>query len=416
MGRMTEFLSTFKGESTVRAYRAHLKRFFKLLYPTEKMFSTKGIKISDDVYDKYVEKYLEARNYRVKDGQVKIDTESIMKDVESFFITLKGRPASSIAMTISAVKNFLEDQRVELPRVFWKRLKRRIGGSRTLTQDYVPNASELKRILTHMNLKGRALFLFLESSGARIGEVLQLELDDIDLNHDPPRITIRGSYTKTGNPRITFISLEAKEVLLEWLKVRSQYLLGASRRGISKDSKRGTQLKPIEDKRIFPYEGTTALGMWYNACSKAGFDKRDKETNRYEVHPHVLRKYFRSKMGEVIPVDIVEALMGHSGYLTEVYRRHSEKDVAEYYRKGENKLLVFSDVGDISKIRQEVSTQVSSQMDGITADNVKLKDMLKHLDERMKRYESFTKKFMELTPDELQELSEAIQKKRVSET
>ena len=31
----------------------------------------------------------------------------------------------------------------------------------------------------------------------------------------------------------------------------------------------------------------------------------------------MLRKFFRTRLGAVIPVDVVEALMGHEGYLTE---------------------------------------------------------------------------------------------------
>ena len=36
------------------------------------------------------------------------------------------------------------------------------------------------------------------------------------------KVNIRGDYTKTGNPRVTFISREAKDNVLEWLKVRGR--------------------------------------------------------------------------------------------------------------------------------------------------------------------------------------------------
>jgi len=41
-----------------------------------------------------------------------------------------------------------------------------------------------------------------------------------------------------------------------------------------------------------------------------------------------------------VPVDIVEALMGHEGYLTEVYRRYTERQMTEYYLKGEHLLTI----------------------------------------------------------------------------
>ncbi|MEM3629336.1 MAG: hypothetical protein QXW47_06335 [Candidatus Jordarchaeales archaeon] len=55
----------------------------------------------------------------------------------------------------------------------------------------------------------------------------------------------------------------------------------------------------------------------------------------------MLRKFFRTRMATVIPVDIVEALMVHEGYLAEVYRQYSFEDLAKYYKQGEHTLLVF---------------------------------------------------------------------------
>jgi len=54
----------------------------------------------------------------------------------------------------------------------------------------------------------------------RIGEALQLKLDDVDLNSDPVRVNLRAEISKSGNMRISFISSEAKEAVAEWLKVR----------------------------------------------------------------------------------------------------------------------------------------------------------------------------------------------------
>ncbi|MEM2027605.1 MAG: site-specific integrase [Candidatus Bathyarchaeia archaeon] len=106
---------------------------------------------------------------------------------------------------------FLMENDIELPALFWRK------GSRALMLDKVPSNAELRQILNHMDAKGRSLFLVLASSGMRIGEALKLMVEDVDLASEPPRINIRGEYTKTGNPRIAFISSEAKETIQEWL-------------------------------------------------------------------------------------------------------------------------------------------------------------------------------------------------------
>lgn len=121
---------------------------------------------------------------------------------------------------MAAVRTLLLENGVELPALFWRRLRGRRKGSRVLLIDKMPSNSELRRILTHMDVKGKALFLVLASSGMRIGEALKLRLGDLELDRELAKISIRGEYTKTGNPRIAFISREAKEALEEWLKLR----------------------------------------------------------------------------------------------------------------------------------------------------------------------------------------------------
>lgn len=90
------------------------------------------------------------------------------------------------------MRTFLLENDVELPARFWRRLKGRRKGSRALMLDKVPSNATLRRILSHMDVKGRALFLVLASSGMRIGEALKLKLGDLDLNGEPAKIYIRG--------------------------------------------------------------------------------------------------------------------------------------------------------------------------------------------------------------------------------
>ena len=70
-----------------------------------------------------------------------------------------------------------------------------------------------------MDSKGRGLFLILISGGTRIGETLSVNLEDLDLDNDPPMIRLNHN-TKSGNRRIVFISEEAKLAIKEWLKYR----------------------------------------------------------------------------------------------------------------------------------------------------------------------------------------------------
>ena len=371
MGRL-DYLLQYGSKSTVKAYRLALKDFFQSVYEER------------DRLDELAERYFqEPRDYE--------------EDVQRFLVFLKGRPPKTVRLKLSAVRVFLVENGVELPERFWRRLRGRIKGSRAVSIDRVPSNVELRRVMMHLPVHGKALFLTLASSGMRIGEALQLKLGDIDLDAEPARIRVRAEYTKSGNPRIAFISREARDAVREWLRVRPQYLEAAA-------GKSHRYAKSREDPRVFPFTDANARFMWRNALKKSGLKEHDDRTNRTTLHPHVLRKFFRSRMGAVIPVDVVEALMGHEGYLTEVYRRYSEEDLAQFYLKGEHTVLVFTEAAEIGRLRREVeerNRQLQALVNGLTAENLELRSRLAQLE---LQHTEFRKKVLK----EVQELKKMI--------
>ncbi|MBW2003764.1 MAG: site-specific integrase [Deltaproteobacteria bacterium] len=248
---------------------------------------------------------------------------------------------------LAIVKGLMEDQEVVLPVKFWKKLRHKRKGSRTATLDRVPTEPEFKRMLRHGDVKDRALFLFVMSSGMRIDEALKVTPDMMDLVQDPPIIKLPGAITKNGDPRITFITQEAKEYILEWMKIRKQWL----RRSI----KRTGHLcdKDPNDTRLFPFSYDVARVRWIYLIKKTGLDDKDPTTKRYVLHIHCLRKYFLSQMKLQIPTVIPEALAGHEQYLDEAYRRYSQKQLGEYYKKGEPRITVLERTADLTGLQDE---------------------------------------------------------------
>jgi integrase len=101
----------------------------------------------------------------------------------------------------------------------------------------------------------------------------------------------------------------------QWLKNRLEYIRFAE--------KRGRYPRDMNDERLFPFSHTNSLCIWHRAIKRARLDERDSTTGRYKIHPHVIRKFFRTKLARAIPVDVVEALMGHEGYLSAAHHRYS---------------------------------------------------------------------------------------------
>jgi len=389
-GRWESFFDLYTSKTTIRVYKWALKTFFKCIY---------GKSLSPE---KASEKYFaEERDYE--------------SDVKKFFVEIKGKAPMTVDTMLKAVRVFLMENDVELKQKFWRRLRGRRKGSRALTLDKVPSNKQLRRILTHMPIHGKALYLALSSSGMRIGEALKIRLEDVEWNAEPLTINIRGENTKTGNPRITFVSSEAKEALEEWLKLREDYISTAVKK---------SHLYRInkEDDRLFPFLSNTAYMIWKNALDKTKLNGRDVSTNRHKLHPHVLRKFFRTKMGSIIPIDVAEALMGHEGYLTQVYRKYSVEDLAKFYRQGESALAVFTELGEISKLKEEVqerNKQLQTLVNGLATENVSVREKMKNIEtefeqlqKRMARYEAHVKRWMGMTVEERDEYDKGFWKKR----
>ena len=309
--------------------------------------------------------------------------------IKRFLRSIDTLAPKTIRLKLAAVKMFHIENDVELSQKFWRRLMRKVKGSRALTIDKVPSNAELKQIIMHLPIQSQALFLTLASSGMRIGEASHLQLEDLDLESRPVRIQLRGEYTKSGNPRHAFVSKEAADAIHEWLKVRSQYIETAvSKSPFPKDS---------EDNRLFPYHISNAYMQWRNALQKARMAERDQSTNFRRVHPHVLRKFFRTRLGAVIPVDVVEALMGHERYLTEVYRRYSVEQLAEFYLKGEHALLVFTEAQELGKLREEIeerNKQLQHVVNGVTSENLELKSRISKVELEILELKKMIEKLM----------------------
>ena len=86
------------------------------------------------------------------------------------------------------------------------------------------------------------------------------------------------------------------------------------------------------------------------------------------MHPHTLRKFFRTRLSLNVPLDVVEALMGHEGYLTAAYRRYSPEQLGELYLNGMSNLAVFEAPADLTDVHEEIT--------GLRGENKTLKDEL----------------------------------------
>ena len=343
-GPIADFVSNCRAKSTLQAYRASVFSFLDFIYQKNHRKGKNATPEEQSLYSEVATRYLsEGRDY----------TNDFLRYIKS----IREIPPLTVKLRYAAINEFFKFHDIELTKKQLGAVRSQIplGNTRTVERDI--EHETVKTLVAHMDVRGRALCLVLASSGMRIGETLQLRLTDIDLVSEPSEITIRQEYTKTKMQRFTFISKEATIAVREWLKVRDKYLVSAENRNAGLIGVGIGKAKSIHDDHLFPFSTQTASQMWETALKNADLYSLDPSTGRKQIHPHMLRKFFRSQLAMSCPVDIVEALMGHAGYLTDAYRRISKAQMKEAYLKNEFRVTIQA-----PRELQEISNNFENKM------------------------------------------------------
>lgn len=290
--------TNFRSKQTITTYKAALKTFFSLYG---------NIKTPEDL------------------------EQAIIEFID--ILSNKNKSPMTIHTYVTAVISYFKDQGIIIPEDKWRRIRRRIKPpAKPSTFDTAGTHEDWKCILTHMSLAGRSLFLFLLSSGCRIGEALQLKISDLDLEADPPRAYIRPEYTKGGyGGRVVFFTYEARDAIVEYL--HTKFLVNKRLPNNLFVPKLNRYIKMPKEEvsdRVWDFGYHTAYEMLTEALRRSGLNKRDERTGRHVIHIHSTRKFFRSNCG--LPDALTHALMGHEGYLDRSYLRQNVERAAEEYK------------------------------------------------------------------------------------
>ena len=183
---------------------------------------------------------------------------------------------------------------------------------------------ELKRktfrlIYDSLPLRMGTLLLVLLASGMRLGEALLLKKTDINWEEERTEISIPAEITKTKTARTTYLTEEASEALLKYLRTRTD-----------------------TDERIFPFS-TDITQYHLRATVKRLGLSRTVNGKTYTVHWHMTRKWFISRFSLAANKDVAEHIAGHEGYLSSSYRRYTKKQILKEYIKAEKKLSIIKD-------------------------------------------------------------------------
>jgi len=375
MGPIEEFLGLYPKKSTRKSYGAAIRLFLDSLFGPQRA-RTAVAPEEQEVYERLAAEYLE----RVSDPAA---------DMIRFIAyqtpppPAPETPPKTVGARVVGVIQFLAHHNIDLSARDRRRIKQKIPKGGAVTKRGDLGHEQIRAILAHCDEHGRALYLLLASSGMRIGEALALRLRDIDIGPDtvPASIDIRAGTTKARTSRTAFMSSEAADAIRTWLEVRAGYL----DQTVERSGSGCIPQKSAESDLLFPFSAATAERHWTTALTQAGLYERDERTGRATRSPHGLRGFAKSQLCLGCPEPVVDELIGHTGYLSNEYRRYSRQQLAEYYLAAESHVLVLLPA-EYKELKSQVSVKLSAHselLESVISESVQTKARLAQMEQQV---------------------------------
>jgi len=162
---------------------------------------------------------------KIKQNQ--LDTYEFLR---SFVVYLdkKGIKPNGLRSYLSGVKGYLRFLGVKISSDDYKLL---VKIPKVVRTKEIPLTKEMiHQLLRNASPKLQTAILVSVASGLRLGELVSLQLNDIDFDSIPTKITIRGSTSKGRFSRETFLTSEATNALKDYLKHYFDWVDGEKKR------------------------------------------------------------------------------------------------------------------------------------------------------------------------------------------
>ena len=335
MSRLYESADSFvarkNSDHTKKIYRRALRRFGQMKYG----------ELPDDQIFKELNSYMK-----------KATLQTVIDDIYHFkdHLDRKNFAIRTKRLELASLQSWFSSNNLTIPKSKSKELR---GPIRPVTDDKAFNHDTARRAFDQMKSPvSRCFFLFLLSTGCRLGEALQVKLSDVDWNASPVTVTLDETTTKTGERRQVFLTTEAASYIQSvWLtpteengKIlnnRKRYMAAADHKAQHFVSKGLSHERPLmeSDDRLWPCSESTAHKFLTTATVRAGFNERTKAGIR-KLHPHSTRKFFRTFFGMAAGPDAAETLLGHSPGLTSFYRKLETSELVKIWKEHESVLHI----------------------------------------------------------------------------
>lgn len=305
---ISEFLSFSACDSTKNTYRSAFKKYLTL---------TLDIEISNHNLDKQWSDYINSNR-------------DIISDIAHFPVICRRCKNTSLSpKTVNLYQQviilYLRECGIIPYELYSRQIKKYRPKNCAISKESELTHEILKQLISSADDRLRAEILIAVSSGMRIGEILKINLSNIDLSKRPAEFYLPSNITKNNRSRMVFISDEAKRATEKWLEVRMN---------------QNCYSRIRNDSRLFPYSPSNETLRLKNLLRDIGHYEEDSHTHRSTIHFHLFRKFFLTEFKLAASIEVAEELAGHKTYLSDSYRRLSITEKRQEYLKAEPRLTV----------------------------------------------------------------------------
>lgn len=352
---VTKYINNVRSmnNSTAIQYESRLGDFADFIYKTY------GYNV-DDLVDKIVNN----GNYKKTD----LNPYDILSGYTAY---LTGTIApTTIKQRIVTVKNFFEYCDVEVsPRKF--KFKVKLPKSVRKDKKALSKEDVVEILNACSNIRLKTYVMLLAATGMRATEALSVRICDLNLESNPPRVFIRGEYTKTRSDRTVLLTQEVSKQLRNWLEYKFR-----TRRVSFYDKNMGKSISEyrtpskIDNDLLFSmnassggYLSVSAHSLYAELGSAFGKTLELLGRGQREESPgarhrkitlHSYRRYVKSTISDLGYYDYSEWFIGHSG---STYYQKSDKEKVEIFKKIEP-YLTFLDVASLERIGSDTQARL----------------------------------------------------------
>jgi len=392
-GKIAAYVAKYSNASSGAGYKGAVESFLRSVYHLDKQDSD-GKKLTHN-YEVLLDQYL--ADGKRNNSQDVMNFNSYMKK------NSKSGSMQSVRQQLTYCVKFLNAQGIVITKEFVQDLKRETKGS-AATVAKALSSDMICRALQGASVRDRAIILTLASSGLRIGELLSLDMSDIELTSVPVKITIRAAKAKNKHTRFTYCSQEATDAINAWIQNRSAFLAGSAKHNQNLINIAGQKAKtsdkvittaPVQTAStlLFPVSDAQVNASWETCLKKAGLFLKDKESKRNIYRLHSLRKFFDTKLSNTtMPEKLVQYFEGHLSELANKYYIPSEDFASAEYLKAMDVLTCCTPERvqatiqtlkiETAELKKQDATQYES-IEWLRDNNTKLQERLKKSDAKL---------------------------------